>query len=235
MRHATRIALACLALLAGRLRASHGGDPAMARQAGSMRRDNRRRQLRAFLFAMPKGGDLHSHLSGAVYAETLIEAGAANGACVDPEAAAVVKCGPRTRKMADALDDTEFRRTLIDAWSMRGFVPSSGISGHDHFFDAFAKFGGARTWAQMAADVVDRAGRQHMRYIELMVTFQGRAVTGLAGRCRGPATWRIPSPADCRGPAEAAAPPLARHRRRRSGACARCCIAARHRRKPAAR
>jgi len=27
-------------------------------------------QLRHFLLAMPKGGDLHNHLSGAVYAKT---------------------------------------------------------------------------------------------------------------------------------------------------------------------
>ena len=65
---------------------------------------------------------------------------------------------------------------------MRGFVPSSGVSGHDHFFAAFGKFGGAAGMGDMAADVVDRAGAQHERYIELMVTFQGGAVTALGKR-----------------------------------------------------
>ena len=129
---------------------------------------------------MPKGGDLHNHLSGAAYAETLIDAGAASGVCVDPARSAVAPCGPATRKMADAVHDSDFRRALVDAWSMRGFVPSSGISGHDHFFSAFAKFGGAASVGDMAADVVNRAGAQHMRYLELMVTFQGRAVTDMA-------------------------------------------------------
>jgi len=32
-------------------------------------------QLRHFLLGMPKGGDLHNHLSGAVYAESWIRAG----------------------------------------------------------------------------------------------------------------------------------------------------------------
>jgi len=40
--------------------------------------------LRAFVQRMPKGGDIHSHLSGAVYAEHYLEWAAADGYCVDP-------------------------------------------------------------------------------------------------------------------------------------------------------
>ena len=82
--------------------------------------------------------------------------------------------------MTDALHDAALNRTLVDAWSMRDFVPISGLSGHDHFFDAFAKFGGAAPMGDLAADVVDRAARQRMRYVELMATFQGAAVGMLA-------------------------------------------------------
>ena len=39
--------------------------------------------LRAFLYGMPKGGDLHSHLSGAVYAETKLRDAAEDGMCVE--------------------------------------------------------------------------------------------------------------------------------------------------------
>jgi hypothetical protein len=70
----------------------------------------------------------------------------------------------------------------VDNWSMRDFVPADGISGHDHFFDAFSKFGGTAPMGDMAAEVVDRAGRQRMRYVELMVTLQGRAVGALADK-----------------------------------------------------
>ena len=65
---------------------------------------------------------------------------------------------------------------------MRSFVPSSGESGHDHFFASFGKFGGSASMGDMAADVVNRAGMQRMRYLELMVTFQSRPVTELAGK-----------------------------------------------------
>jgi adenosine deaminase len=66
--HATRLALACLALLlaacAPHRHATQDGVAGrfeQARQSPS--------QLRAFLYRMPKGGDLHSHLSGAAYAD----------------------------------------------------------------------------------------------------------------------------------------------------------------------
>src|SRR5579862_6991187 len=39
--------------------------------------------LRAFLVTMPKGADLHNHLSGAVYAESFIRAAAEDNLCVD--------------------------------------------------------------------------------------------------------------------------------------------------------
>src|SRR5271157_5355875 len=41
--------------------------------------------LVAFLLEMPKGGDLHNHLSGAIYAETLINWAKDERACVDPK------------------------------------------------------------------------------------------------------------------------------------------------------
>jgi hypothetical protein len=40
-------------------------------------------QLRHFLLGMPKGADLHNHLSGAVYAESWIRAAAEDHLCVD--------------------------------------------------------------------------------------------------------------------------------------------------------
>ena len=40
-------------------------------------------KLRHFLTTMPKGGDLHSHLSGAIYAESYLAWAAEDGKCVD--------------------------------------------------------------------------------------------------------------------------------------------------------
>jgi len=63
---------------------------------------------------------------------------------------------------------------MIDAWSMR-FWQYSGQSGHDHFFDAFTKFGAAtynRT-GRMIAEVASHAARGHVIYLELMLTPDG--------------------------------------------------------------
>ena len=52
--------------------------------------------LGAFLRRMPKGGDLHNHLSGAIYAESYIAWAAADGLCVDKKALALAPapCAP---------------------------------------------------------------------------------------------------------------------------------------------
>jgi len=101
--------------------------------------------LRAFLQAMPKGGDLHNHPSGAAYAESLIAFAAGEGLCVlratlvlaappcDPPAGAV--------PASAALTDQALYDALVDAWSVRAFVPTPGVSGHDQFFSTFARFG----------------------------------------------------------------------------------------------
>src|ERR1700761_885567 len=41
-------------------------------------------ELYALLKTMPKGADLHMHLSGAIYAETFIEEAARDGLCATP-------------------------------------------------------------------------------------------------------------------------------------------------------
>src|SRR5208337_2576719 len=47
--------------------------------------------LRAFLYRMPKGADLHSHLSGAIYAESWIRAAGEDHLCVDTKTLAFAK------------------------------------------------------------------------------------------------------------------------------------------------
>src|SRR5436309_3228672 len=63
--------------------------------------------LRAFLQRMPKGADLHVHLSGAVYAENLIAWGRDKKLCFDQPTLSITdkSCGTTTApNLADALD-----------------------------------------------------------------------------------------------------------------------------------
>jgi adenosine deaminase len=141
--------------------------------------------LYAFLVRMPKGADLHNHLTGAVYAESWIRAGGEDNLCVDlvthsffqsramtdslpPQPA----CGDSNIPAAHANTDQHLYDALIDAFSMRSFVPTPGVSAHDHFFDAFAKFHGVSHIhvGEFLDEVATRASAQNEQYLELMET-----------------------------------------------------------------
>jgi adenosine deaminase len=154
-------------------------------------------QLRHFLLGMPKGGDLHYHLGGGVYAESFLRAGAEDGLCVNVKAAAFVKCpvgmvdeakekkGKAVRVACEeqwktddivpvqaAFCDQHLYDALVDSFSMRGFVPYAGVTAHDHFFDTFAKFSGTKMShkAEWVDEVASRAAGQNEQYMELMET-----------------------------------------------------------------
>jgi adenosine deaminase len=142
-------------------------------------------QLRNFLFQMPKGADLHNHLSGAVYAESWIRAAADDHLCLDPAALQGTKsvfsksegqdsqaCSAGKIPTADIYKDQVLYDDLIDSFSMRGFVPSPGVTGHDQFFRTFARFGGTshQHLGEWLDEVATRAGRQNEQYLELMHT-----------------------------------------------------------------
>jgi adenosine deaminase len=142
-------------------------------------------ELRAFLVRMPKGADLHSHLTGAVYAETWIRQGADDNLCVDPATYSFFKteamtrsippqpvCGDGHEPASQALRDQHLYDELIDAFSMRSFVPVTGESGHDHFFNSFAKFSAVdrRHVDEWVDEVAARAAAQNEQYLELMET-----------------------------------------------------------------
>src|SRR5277367_742037 len=141
--------------------------------------------LYAFLARMPKGADLHNHLTGAIYAESWIRFAAEDNLCVDLVTHSFFQsramtdslppqpvCGDGNLPAAHANQDQHLYDALIDAFSMRSFVPSTGVSGHDHFFDAFAKFHGVSHIhvGEFLDEVATRAAAQNEQYLELMET-----------------------------------------------------------------
>lgn len=141
-------------------------------------------RMLAFLLKMPKGGDLHNHLSGGIYAESYIQWAAEKGLCVNQRTMSLTQA-PCDRAADQspvniALSDPVLYRRLVDAWSMR-YWQYSGQNGHDQFFDAFAKFGAA-TFGQtgrMIAEAASRAARSHLDYLELMLTPDGGASSAI--------------------------------------------------------
>lgn len=160
------------------------GEIAVEHYLNSVRHDPAR--LRSFLQELPKGGDLHSHLSGAASTELLISLAAGDGLCVNTATfvAAAAPCGAGQRPATDTATDPAFYRAVLMAWSMEGFQVGAGESGHDHFFNTFGKFGAVTGphRVELLADVLDRAGRQNEQYLESMLTRQGGALSALAQR-----------------------------------------------------
>ena len=144
--------------------------------------------VQAFLAEFPKGADLHFHLGAGVYAETLIRVAAEDKVCIDPT-------GPKFARdekggtiyepcatplvAASSLNGSNMSSTqqdlydkIINAFSMRNFVPTSGFSGHDQFFSTFDKFGGLdkKHIGDWIDEITRRSAAQNQQYLELMQT-----------------------------------------------------------------
>jgi len=162
---------------AGEQRAVRAFERAKADKANAL-------SLRAFLEKMPKGGDLHMHLSGAVYAETFLKDAAADDLCVNSKTLSFVRgagstgtpaqpqCIDGAVAAASVFKNQKLYDALVDSFSMRSFVPSAGVSGHDQFFATFDRFGGidkAHT-GEWLDEVATRAAAQNEQYLEIMIT-----------------------------------------------------------------
>ncbi len=138
-------------------------------------------QLAAFLTQMPKGGDLHHHLSGAVYAETYLGWAATAKDCLETAAGdyylSIDTCG-YSGDVAIPASTAPMYTQAVEAMSMLNFVATPSASGHDHFFATFDLFGavsGAANHGVSLADVEMRAAAENEVYIELMLTSNSTA------------------------------------------------------------
>ncbi len=130
--------------------------------------------LRRFLEAMPKGGDLHNHLSGAIFAETYLQYAIDDGLCVDRRkleiaAAPCLEADGLIPAKAAVLNDTIYTQ-IVDAMSMRNYKPAVEI-GRDRFFGSFNRYRAVSRAhiPEMVADLVGREARDNVDYLELMV------------------------------------------------------------------
>jgi adenosine deaminase len=165
-------------------------------------------QLTAFLTNLPKGGDLHMHLGGAIYAETFIQNAAADTLCYSPATRSLFKtsattrsippqpvCGEGNRRAEDALKDQKLYDTMVDDFSMRSFVPSAGTSGHDQFFATFSRYSAlSRSHrGEWLDEVASRAADQNEQYLEVMETPDFSAAAKLGYSIPWPSTPEDPT------------------------------------------
>lgn len=139
--------------------------------------------LREFLWAMPKGGDIHHHALGAVWAEDYLEIAIKKEFFINPNtfklyATAAVA---NTHEDADAVSINAFlqdsltnKNLIIDNWSMRNHNQEL-VTGRDHFFSSFQKFEDAMSGheAELLTKLCKAAASENIQYLETMVGVPG--------------------------------------------------------------
>jgi adenosine deaminase len=132
------------------------------------------------LQAMPKGGDLHNHLSGSIYAESYLRYAANDGICVDSVKLTITQCATTQQIAANPsaaaaivpastlqAPYSSLYGQMQDALSMRQFRPVME-SGHDHFFNTFGKFSAVSKShvPEMLTEDVWRLASENVDYLE---------------------------------------------------------------------
>lgn len=145
---------------------------------------DRPQMLRQFLQQMPKGADLHTHLSGAVYAETYLDIAKKENYCIDTDTYKISPppCKTGSGNISAKQISKKEREKVIDRFSVRN-IEFAEKTGHDHFFDSFGLFKSISSsndqQAIMIAEVANRAASQNIQLLELMISIQSNPIKAL--------------------------------------------------------
>ncbi|WP_433777791.1 adenosine deaminase [Flavobacterium anhuiense] len=132
--------------------------------------------LTAFFQQMPKGGDLHHHFSGSVYAEPLLERAIAEDFYLNLETMAVSKTKPSngnwenfsSLKNKGKLE--HYEQQIMQTWSVKDY--NGSVPSDDQFFDSFMKFEPtiAGHFAEGMLELKKRAIAENVSYIETQLS-----------------------------------------------------------------
>ena len=142
-------------------------------------------ELTMFFTQMPKGGDLHHHYSGAIYAEQYVSWLDKQGACVDKTSYRIItdkaivaaqKALPLAERTClnstDAVANDEVYRELLQRWSSKDFYNHGAIQAPPdrQFFQTFGYFGPVSNanFHEGLAELKLRAIAENVSYIETM-------------------------------------------------------------------
>ncbi|HYK44998.1 MAG TPA: hypothetical protein VEV83_07515, partial [Parafilimonas sp.] len=139
---------------------------------------NNEAELTAFISQMPKGGDLHNHYSGAVYAESYINWVIEKDFWIDTQTLAVtpdVKA-PGTWTKFSALSSQGkldlYKQKLLQLWSTKDYYQTEDGGPEQHFFNTFPAFSPASSinYDSGLLELKRRAIAENVSYIELMLS-----------------------------------------------------------------
>jgi adenosine deaminase len=134
---------------------------------------NNEAALTAFFQQMPKGGDLHHHFFGSIYAEPLLERVIAEDFYLNLETMEVSKAKPAKGNW-NAFSELKnqgklsfYKQQIMQTWSAKDFNGVS-VPSDDLFFDSFQKFSPAIEYhfAEGLTELKNRALSENVSYIE---------------------------------------------------------------------
>lgn len=126
--------------------------------------------LKAFLYKMPKGGNLHYHLEGSSYAENLVQYAKEGSFCISEDYSASPGPCSDNQKPVDKIEANPARyEPLINAWSVREFKLDP-ISPATKFFNVFSKYRPviSQNVVNVVNEIRQRATVDNLGYIEIM-------------------------------------------------------------------
>ena len=161
--------LALLVSILALLGSAHADEASTTAAFQKLRNDPWR--LRQFMAEFPKGGDLHNHLDGSIYAENIIRWSAEDGKCVAPITGQISfpPCDTSRPAMKDYAADSVNYSQLVDAYSVRNYERGPR-SGHDQTFVTFGRFipGTLGREGDMLREATNRRGAENTVYLELL-------------------------------------------------------------------
>lgn len=131
-------------------------------------------RLTVFFSEMPKGGDLHHHYSGSVYAETYLDYVIANNYFINLRTLAVKETADTGFVRFASLSKPALsaaKQSILQKWSVKDY---NGVSypSDKLFFETFPNFNiaSSKTFDEGLTEIKNRAKLENVSYIETMFT-----------------------------------------------------------------
>jgi adenosine deaminase len=137
---------------------------------------NNQALLTTFFQQMPKGGDLHNHFSGSIYAETYFDYAVKNDLWVNLKTLELFDKAPAANADVKRFSDVKaegglagLRYQLLRFWSIKDYFEGDEAS-DKHFFDAFERFDlpSKGLVQEGLLELKQRAKSENVLYIECM-------------------------------------------------------------------
>lgn len=135
-------------------------------------------QLNFFFSKMPKGGDLHHHYSGSIYAETYLDWVEAAGYWIDKNTLQISKVKTSNSISVEQLRSKSRRyRKLLTLWSDKDYQNHYHLQPPPdaNFFNTFGYFGSISSFSYDKGLMIlkERAIKENVSYIETMLSSVG--------------------------------------------------------------